>query len=264
MSFRPHLLSLAALALALPLSAKADNPFKSPDTVYQLAPLEALLSGVYEGQTRLADLLAMGDLGMGTVNPLDGEMIILDGVAYRAALDGTLNVLPPETLIPFGQIKAFKVDKTAVLGPVATYEELCKALDAQLQTPNGIYAIRIDGKFNYLKTRSVPAQRAPFQPLSKILGTQQIREAENVEGTMVIYKFPAYLSRANVAGYHIHYVDKDRKVGGHVLEVRAEALTALIDEAQTLTLAVPQDPLFDTTDLSTGSGNVATQVLRGK
>ena len=266
MSFRRlHFLAAAVLVLLTPVvRLQADNPFQSKDTVYQLAPLQALLSGVYEGQTKLGDLLAMGDLGMGTINPLDGEMIIVDGVAYRAALDGKLNVLPPDTLIPFAQIKVFKEDKRAELPPVNSYEELCKALDAEVDSGNSIHVIRIDGKFDYLKTRSVPAQKPPFQPLGKIISSQHITEAENVEGTMVIFRFPAYLSGANVAGYHIHYVNKDRTLGGHVLDVRAKKLTASIDEAEMLSLVVPQDKGFEKADLSTGGGNAAGQVLRGK
>ena len=37
--------------------------------------MSALLSGVYEGDTTIADLLAHGDFGLGTFNELDGEMI---------------------------------------------------------------------------------------------------------------------------------------------------------------------------------------------
>lgn len=255
---------LLILALAPICIARADNPFLNKDTVYQLAPLQALLSGVYEGDTTLSDLLAVGDFGMGTINPLDGEMIIVDGKAYRAALDGAVNELPGDTKIPFGQIKVFKEDKRAALPPVASYDALCKALDAEVDSGNSIHVIRIDGKFDYLKTRSVPAQKEPFQPLSKAISGQKIKEAEGVEGTMVIFRFPAYLSGANVAGYHIHYVNKDRTLGGHVLEVKAGELTASIDEAEMLSFVVPQDKAFEKADLSSGGGSVPTQVLRGK
>ena len=47
-----------------------------PDSViYQTSLMSALLSGVYEGETTIADLLAHGDFGLGTFNELDGEMI---------------------------------------------------------------------------------------------------------------------------------------------------------------------------------------------
>ena len=47
-----------------------------PDSVlYQTSLMSALLSGVYEGTTTIADLLKHGDFGLGTFNELDGELI---------------------------------------------------------------------------------------------------------------------------------------------------------------------------------------------
>ena len=43
--------------------------------IYQTSLMSALLSGVYEGETTMADLLQHGDFGLGTFNHLDGEMI---------------------------------------------------------------------------------------------------------------------------------------------------------------------------------------------
>lgn len=49
---------------------------RHPDSViYQTSLMSALLSGVYEGNTTIADLLAQGDFGLGTFNELDGELI---------------------------------------------------------------------------------------------------------------------------------------------------------------------------------------------
>ena len=49
-----------------------------PDSViYQTSLMSALLSGVYEGNTTIADLLTHGDFGLGTFNELDGELIAL-------------------------------------------------------------------------------------------------------------------------------------------------------------------------------------------
>ena len=47
---------------------------QQPDNVlYQTSLMSALLSGVYEGNTTIADLLTHGDFGLGTFNELDGE-----------------------------------------------------------------------------------------------------------------------------------------------------------------------------------------------
>lgn len=47
-----------------------------PESVlYQTSLMSALLSGVYEGSTTIADLLKHGDFGLGTFNELDGELM---------------------------------------------------------------------------------------------------------------------------------------------------------------------------------------------
>lgn len=58
--------------------ARTATAFKHqhPDRVlYQSSLMSALLSGVYEGDTTMADLLKHGDFGLGTFNHLDGELI---------------------------------------------------------------------------------------------------------------------------------------------------------------------------------------------
>ncbi len=47
--------------------------------------MSALLSGVYEGSTTIADLLKHGDFGLGTFNELDGELIAFSSPGLSAA-----------------------------------------------------------------------------------------------------------------------------------------------------------------------------------
>ncbi len=57
-----------------------------PESVlYQTSLMSALLSGVYEGSTTIADLLKHGDFGLGTFNELDGELIRLQQSGLSAA-----------------------------------------------------------------------------------------------------------------------------------------------------------------------------------
>lgn len=57
-----------------------------PDSViYQTSLMSALLSGVYEGNTTIADLLTHGDFGLGTFNELDGELIAFSSEVLPAA-----------------------------------------------------------------------------------------------------------------------------------------------------------------------------------
>lgn len=55
------------------------------NVLYQHGTLALLVPGLLEGTTTIGELLKHGDTGIGTGEGLDGELIILDGVAYKVA-----------------------------------------------------------------------------------------------------------------------------------------------------------------------------------
>ena len=42
------------------------------------------MAGLYSGSLTVGELLEHGDLGLGTLDSIDGELIVLDGKAYQA------------------------------------------------------------------------------------------------------------------------------------------------------------------------------------
>ena len=52
--------------------------------LFQYNTLSALMAGLYGGTMTIGELLQHGDLGIGTLDSIDGELIILDGKAYQA------------------------------------------------------------------------------------------------------------------------------------------------------------------------------------
>ena len=42
------------------------------------------MAGLYGGTMTVGELLEHGDLGLGTLDSIDGELIVLDGKAYQA------------------------------------------------------------------------------------------------------------------------------------------------------------------------------------
>ena len=67
---------------------------REPHVLFQASTIGALLDGAYDGDLSFAELAEHGDLGLGTLNGLDGEMIALDGALLpgrrrgRDPLDG--------------------------------------------------------------------------------------------------------------------------------------------------------------------------------
>ncbi len=130
------------------------------DTLYQTSTINALMEGVYDGSLTLGELGHHGDFGIGTFNRLEGEMICLDGKIYQVKTDGKAYVQEAATRTPFASVTWFDCDRVVPLKAAANLEEFKKLLDAALPSPNIFYAIKIEGTFDYVKTRSV--RQYPF------------------------------------------------------------------------------------------------------
>lgn len=241
----PRRLRASGLALLLCSSLAQAAQSKSEDVVHQLAPAAGFMAGVHEGPTRFGDLLRLGDFGTGALSPTDGEVVILDGVVWHAAVDGKLRRLPADARTPFATLKRFVPDKQLTLPAVADFSAFAKELDARLGSRNHFHAVRIDGRFQHMKLRSVPRQKPPYPGMQALLAQQQVYEAKDITGTLVGFRFPTYVAGVIIPGWHFHFVDADRKLGGHVLDLRASPLTAQLDSSRTLSLVLPDDPLFN-------------------
>jgi acetolactate decarboxylase len=73
---------------------------REPHVLFQASTIGALLDGAYEGDVSFAELSGHGDLGLGTLNRLDGEMIAVDGGFYRADASGSVDAVDPAERTP--------------------------------------------------------------------------------------------------------------------------------------------------------------------
>ena len=206
----------AALVAAAWLAAGAA---RAEGTVWQYSTLAALLAGSYDGRLSVAALAQHGDLGLGTFNRVDGEMVVVDGRVWQVRADGRPAEAAPATLVPFAAVIAFKPERTLELPAGLDLAGLAAFLDGQLADRGLPQAIRIDGRFVRLKLRSEAAQSPPYRPLAAVLKEQVVLELADLEGTMVGFRFPAALGAVNVPGWHFHFVSADRRRGGHVLDL---------------------------------------------
>ncbi len=220
------------------------------DVLFQYSTLNALMAGVYEGQMTLAELEEHGQQGLGTINTLDGEMVLLDGTAYRVGFDGTVGKLAGDVLTPFAEVTDFSADITLPEDQPLSFDQLKAAIDAARTSANLPYAFRVDGTFASIKTRSVPAQTRPYRPLTEVLKGQSEFQFTNVQGTIVGFWLPAYMSGPNAAGYHMHFLTADRKGGGHVLDLQTANVTIKMDETSEWVSELPTSGDFRSTALS--------------
>ena len=93
--------------------------------------------------------------------------------------------------------------------------------------------------FKTAMARSVPRQHPPYRPLAEVVEGQNVFELRNTRGTMVGFRFPAYVEGIEVAGYHLHFLDEAGERGGHVLDSRSRDLWARLDPSEDLHVELP-------------------------
>jgi acetolactate decarboxylase len=222
-----------------------------PDAeVYQFSTISALLEGVYDGDATVADLLRHGDFGLGTFNHLDGEMVILDGVCYRLRADGTASRAAPTDHTPFAAVTTFREDFRIEIQTRTGRTELIETIDGKIKSANLIYAIRINGHFSTLHTRTVMAQKAPYPPLTQATEEQAETVFTDVSGAVVGFRTPDFEQGISVAGYHLHFLNDDRTAGGHVLDFSLERGEVAVSGASQLHLSLPTSGAFLDAQLS--------------
>jgi acetolactate decarboxylase len=212
---------------------------RDPHVLFQASTIGALLDGAYGGDVTFAELAEHGDLGLGTLNGLDGEMIALDGRFFRADASGRVSEIDAAARTPFAVLTWFEPTvELAVAEPVG-HDELLALMDDHLPGGTVACAARIDGAFELVHARSVPRQEPPYRPLAEVVGTQTVFDLADVEGTVVGFRFPDYSEGLEVSGYHLHFITADRARGGHVLEVRTRRATVRLDASTDLHVELP-------------------------
>lgn len=226
--------------------------------IFQVSTMTALVDGILDGDTPYSEVMRHGDFGVGTFNALDGEMAAVDGEYYHLYGDGTIAPVDPADLTPFVAVTFFRGDAEIDVPEPTSRDDLLAAVDSTVPSENLFYAIRIDGVFSSVTTRTVVRQSKPYPSLLQASGGQVETTFANVAGTIVGFRAPQYVQGITVAGYHLHFVTADRKGGGHVLNFAIESGTVRIDQDTDIHLEMPTSALFLGTHMD--AAGVAPQI----
>jgi acetolactate decarboxylase len=227
-------------------------------TFFQVSTSRSLVAGQYTGAITCAKLLEHGDFGLGTFAGLAGEMVIVDGRAYRVEGSGRISQAEPSDEAPFATVTRLDPNLNETLEASDSFDNLKAQLDRFRRTDNLFYAIRIDGTFSFVKTRAVSAPK-PGATLLEAAKEQHEFEFRDSEGTLVGIYSPAFSSAISVPGYHIHYLSRDRTQGGHLLEIRVKSARVQVQELEEFHLALPENEGFLKADLSRDTSSDLSQ-----
>jgi len=233
--------------------------------LYQVGTIGSLLGGVDEGDVAVAALARYGDFGLGTFDAVNGEMIVVDGRFYRIDAGGAAAPVAPETKTPFAVMTRFDAAGAVSLETVDSLAGLEGHLSDGFESPNLIYAVRVDGAFDRVDVRSEHPQPHGHHPLSETLAQVQTSFTfTGIDGTMVGFWFPAYMGAINVPGFHFHFISADRRIGGHLFDMRLRRATLRVMPIFDFGMHLIHTPLFEHVALGGGGTTAAIDAVERK
>ncbi|MHB1458805.1 MAG: acetolactate decarboxylase [Armatimonadota bacterium] len=252
-SFRsPIVVIICLLITSLPAFTRT---VKENDTVYQISTIDALMYGLYDGVSSIGDLKKHGDIGLGTFDALDGEMVVVDGKVFKITSDGAARMVDGAEMTPFAAVTHFDKDISREINIDMDMSALSAFIDSLIPSKNLFYAIRIDGVFSVMKTRSVPRQQKPYRKLIQVVAEQPVFDFENVKGTVVGFRCPYYVKGSNVPGYHLYFINDDRSKGGHVLALVIKDAVVHIDTSAQVRIVLPETGEFLKAEIDPGTAS---------
>ena len=235
--------------------------------MFQVSTLHALVAGYTRGVITVQELEGHGSVGLGTFEGVDGEMIMLDGVCYRARQDGSVVRPEPELGVPFASVAAVQGGTAFDLGKASGIETLEQEFTYMLDDSfalNSMHVVVVDGTFDSVSARSESAYKADHVTLKDMLATTQ-REFvfEKLDGTLVCVYHPDYMDGINAPGWHVHFLSEDRTRGGHVFDISLVSGHAVMHKIDRIEIQLPATPAFDTYSLTGTSQKEIAEVEQG-
>jgi acetolactate decarboxylase len=172
-------------------------------------------------------------------------MIGFDGKFYQLRSDGTATAVRPYQKTPFAAVCFFKAEIVRDVTAPLTWKEFKELVDKLVKTKNLFFAIRVDGFFVNVTTRTVSKRQEPARGLEEAAGDQTTFTFSNSQGTLVGYRSPDYAQGLTVAGYHLHFLNEAKRGGGHVLDFIISKGSIGIEHYSSIFVALPETSAFE-------------------
>ena len=183
----------------------------------QISLFSVLLGGHSDGIVSIGEVKRLGNMAIATMDRLDGEMQMIDGVVYQACADGKIYLPGDDETVPFGTIADFSAEDTVRLANIPSYEQFEARMDDCCPRNGFPLAIRLSARFDCMKVRTVKRQEKDGVGLAEAAKDEAVFEFRGVRGDLVGFRLPGYVGGINAPGWHLHFMDDDRKHGGHVV-----------------------------------------------
>jgi len=254
MKFDLHLLFFVLLIAGCKLMPKDEEKVEpatdKSNEFYHYSLWTALVNKIYDGELTAKEAKTHGDIGLGSYNGVDGELIMLDGILYQVPSSGEVKAVNDSMRIPYLNATFFNKEISFEINDKLNYDSLRKLIQQHYPSHNFFYAFKIHADFDSLKLGSLQKQERPYQlGLDSLLPHRPTFPHANISGTMVGFFCPDFIGEINVAGFHLHFLSDDKKTGGHVMEFTGKNFRIEMDKLSSYHFVLPETPDFDTVNL---------------
>ncbi|MDN6254184.1 MAG: acetolactate decarboxylase [Tetragenococcus koreensis] len=210
--------------------------------------LGTLMKGGFDGSFSIGEVLKNGGIGIGTVDQLDGELVILNHQAYRFDVKGQIHEVRPEETTPYAAVIDFSSENETTLNEKISKDNLEEKLTNQFSSKNVFQAVKLHGTFQKIKCRSVQKQEKPYPDLVDVARDQAEFTTEDITGTLVGIYTPELFGTISASGFHLHFISDDHSFGGHILTFE---INKPLVEWQTVDTVEQKFPTTDETFMKT-------------
>ena len=206
--------------------------------LYQFGTMQMLVESLLDGFVTPKEILSKGDIGIGTGEGIDGELIILNGKAYKVDVNGKIIQLNDDFPIVFANIHQSDFHFLNHFDDISLKDLRTQILN-QVNTTNLFFSVLISGDFSNVKTRSAAKSTKPYPGLAEIAKHQTVFKSSKIQGHMIGYFTPILYQGAGVPNYHQHFISNNLDFGGHVLDAYANSVDVKIQIFNGLDLTLP-------------------------
>jgi acetolactate decarboxylase len=104
---------------------------------------------------------------------------------------------------------------------------------------------------------SVPKQERPYKAISEIIDDSTLINTDNIDVDLAGFYAPEFMFPIKSNGIHLHFVDTNRMIGGHVLELNLISATIYWQQLDSISIIFPQIDSYKNADLRLDDSNNA-------
>ena len=186
-------------------------------TLYQYNTFDDLQTKTQSAGASISNLRRQGSFGIGSTQKGEMEIIILDGIVYQVNPDNSVKIANDEVKISYASLTHHHAQMSFELKDEVDKNNCFNILQDKLSNERFFHSIRINGNFKNLKLSSYSDFWSEYNDATNT-DSKGIMQIDNIRGSLVSFWTPSLYQGIAPAGFHFHFISKDRSFGGHVVD----------------------------------------------